>query len=251
MQGFFSDPLALFLVLVSPAVGSFLGVLADRLPRGQDVLRAPSACRSCQRRLTVPDLIPLLSYLGLRGRCRSCQTPIPLRLFLIEAGALFLAFWAVIVTHTPLQLGLGTLFLWLLLALAATDAQWMRLPDVLTGLLALCGLALAGGDPARGLADGLLGAAIGAGGFALLRFAYQRMRGREGLGLGDVKLMVGIGAGVGPLALPMLLLLAALGALIWAFGHAVLRGVALGAQTAVPFGSFLSMAAAGLWLWLA
>ncbi|MEP2785133.1 MAG: A24 family peptidase [Pseudoruegeria sp.] len=241
----------MFLLLISPAVGSFLGVLADRLSRGEDVVQQPSACRDCGHRLGLRDLVPLGSYLWQRGNCRHCAAPIPMRLFLIEASAVLCTVWAGIVTVTPVQMGVAALYLWVLLGLAAADAQWFRLPDLLTGPLALLGLALAWEDPSRGLMDGLIGAAIAVLAFAVLRRTYKALRGREGLGLGDVKLMAGIGAGVGAMNVPLVVLVAAGSALCWVLLQAAVQGQRLQRETALPFGMFLSLATVGVWLWLA
>ncbi|MEP4037199.1 prepilin peptidase [Pseudophaeobacter sp.] len=251
-----------FLLLLAPALGSFLGVLVDRLPRGEDVLRAASRCRSCETRLGLRDLVPILSFVCSRGRCRHCGTAIPpwcLYLEILATGSAVLALAAGGGGATVL---LSCLFLWCLLALGLCDLLWLRLPDGLTLALAVVVLIWAwlGGRQDLGLA--LLGAGLGMGSFLLLRLGYQKLRAREGLGLGDVKLMAGLGGFAGPFDLPLLVLVAALLALAAGFcgrgrrwwrrpegqaedeaGH---RGP-LG-QQALPFGSALCAAAALLWL---
>ena len=234
----------LLLLLTAPAAGSFLAVLVDRLPRGEDVVTAPSRCRACKTRLGLRDLVPLLSYPLLRGCCRHCGAPVPGWLWLMELAALGLAGLAMLRGGTVWEIWCSALLLWLLLALAVSDLRTFRLPDALTAALAaLClGAALAQGLFVWALAGGL----IGAGSFLLLRIAYAALRGREGLGLGDVKLMAGLGALTGPAQLPLLVLVAALSALIAA---ALTRG-GWAADRPLPFGVALCAAGALVWLTL-
>lgn len=237
--------LATLLILSGPAVGSFLAVLADRLPRGEDVVRAPSRCRACGRRLRPWEMVPILSHIALRGRCRGCGAAIPGDALPIELAAAGAAVLAVLAGGGAAQMGLSALWLWLLLALAAADLRWLRLPDPLTAALAAVALATAAVRGEVGAA--LAGAALGVAAFAALRWGYARLRGREGLGLGDVKLMAGLGAFAGPWALPHLALTGALVALAGALAS---RGPLSGTR-ALPFGAALCVAGALLWLWRA
>jgi leader peptidase (prepilin peptidase)/N-methyltransferase len=238
----------LFLLMVAPAVGSFLGALIDRLPREEDILRAPSRCRSCGTRLRAVDLVPLLSFVVLRGKCRYCAAPLPGWLPLMELAAFGLAGLAVLRGGDDWQIWTSAGVLWLLLALGVCDLLWFRLPDALTAALAaLClGAAVGNGLGMLALAGGLLGA----GAFLALRVGYMSLRGREGLGLGDVKLMAGLGALTGPAHLPLLVLVAALGALlatlILRWGGGVRGG--LRGDLALPFGAALTAAGGALWL---
>ncbi len=240
--------LAIFLIVVSPAVGSFLAVLADRLPRGEDVILARSACRECAAPVAPGDLVPLLSFLRLRGRCRACGAAIPAMLPLMEAGAAFAAIAVVMVARSNSEMVLGCIYMWTLLALLGCDAIWFRLPDILSAVLLLAALALAWTDPPDRIGPALLAAAVGSGAFLCIRLLYRRFRGREGMGRGDVKLMAGIGAGTGLALLPWLLLAAAAGAIGWACLRTLPRRAALAGDTALPFGSFLCAAAALVWV---
>lgn len=235
---------ALFLLLISPAIGSFLTVLIDRLPRGQSVVLPPSTCRNCNHRLGPRDLIPVLSFVLNAGRCRRCGATIPAWHLYVEISAIGAAVFALILGGSMVQMGLNACFLWLLLALAVCDLIWMRLPDQLTAALLVTAVAIELSQPAADLTLALAGAVLGSGSFLVLRLGYRALRGRDGLGLGDVKLMAGLGAALGPLALPQLLLLAALAALAAA---ALSRG-RLTADRALPFGTALCGAAALLWL---
>ena len=242
---------AFLLILISPAIGSFIAVLVDRLPRGEDIVHAPSRCRSCGTRLAAYELIPLVSFALQKGRCRQCGAAIPAFIFYIEILALGAAVLAVLAGGGAVDMGLAALWLWLLLALAATDAIWLRLPDTLTLATFVVALIIAMQPYGMGLGLALWGAIFGAGSFFILRWAYAGVRGRVGLGLGDVKLMAGLGAFVGPHALPQLVLIAAIAALAGALVTRRDAPEGLSASRALPFGTALCFSAALIWLWRA
>ncbi len=234
------DPLVWLVLLLGAPVGSFMAAFADRLCLGRSIW-LPSSCASCGVRLRWRDLIPLFSYPVRRGRCRDCGGRIPARLWLAELLGLLASLVAVAVTQASVDLLALAVVLWCLLGLALCDLACFRLPDALTGLLFVSAVCLAFAE--HRLPEALVGAVTGAGVLWLLRFVYRRLRGREGLGLGDVKLAAGLGAALGPMALPWLGLIASASALI---------GVSTGAwggvkrHTALPFGLFLCLGAAAL-----
>lgn len=236
------------LIVLSPAVGSFLAVLIDRLPRDEDVVTKRSFCRGCNTRLRPVQMIPLISFVTQRGKCSVCDQVIPAWMFYVELLALCAAILAIIAGGNPANIILSSLFLWLLIGLAGTDLIWFRLPDVLTALLATVAFGLALVPGGIGLYYASLGAVFGAGSFALLRTGYFWLRGREGLGLGDVKLMIGLGAFAGPFDLPLLILLGAVTGLVIAVIRSMRDPSALQADGAIPFGTALCVAAALLWL---
>lgn len=256
------DPraLALLLVLISPAVGSFLALLVDRLPRGESVITPRSHCRSCDTRLRACDLVPLLSFAFSRGRCRHCGATIPPWHLYMELAALGLAGLALALGGTVGAIALTALVLWGLLALALCDLLWFRLPDGLTATLVLLALIWAAAVQAalipppahpllpQNMSDALIGGAFGAALFWILRISYQFLRQRAGLGLGDVKLMAALGALSGVWLLPHLLLLAALLALTGAVIGARCQRRALKTTRALPFGTALCAASALIWL---
>ncbi len=229
-------------VLAAPIVGSFLGVLIARLPQGGDVVRGRSACPSCGHPLGVPDLVPIASFLALRGRCRFCRGPIaPFHLW-VEMSALSVALWAATAQQGAF-LWAGCALGWTLLTLAWIDAVCLRLPDVLSLPLILGGLAEAALLEPDMLTGRVAGAAFAYAGMRLLAWSYRRLRGREGLGHGDAKLLAAAGAWVGGMLLPDVLLGAALAGLAWALRHG-----RPDPSERVPFGPFI---AASLWLvWL-
>ncbi|GGX70394.1 hypothetical protein GCM10007385_44250 [Tateyamaria omphalii] len=236
-----SLPLTVFVVLAGPSVGSFIALCADRIPMGEDVIAKPSYCGTCKTRLRARDLMPILSFALTKGRCNTCHAAIPPHLLYIEIIACGLGLFAVLAGGEPLHVLLTALMLWLLLALCVIDLVAFRLPDAFTVALAAT-VFLRAPDPLQAM----WGAAIGAGSFALLRYAYFLIRKREGLGLGDVKLMVGLGAAVGPAGVPTLVLLAALLALFGAWMTRDRHDMAI-RQRPLPFGAALCVSAAVLW----
>ncbi|WP_415918933.1 prepilin peptidase [Tateyamaria sp. SN6-1] len=228
--------IAFFVLALGPCVGSFIAVLVDRMPMGQDVLTTPSRCQRCATPLRAWQMVPILSFALLRGRCAQCAAPIPPHLLYLELLGIGAAVLAVAAGGPVL---LTALMLWVLLALAACDLAMFRLPDPLTALLFVTVLARSNMP-----VTALWGAAIGVTAFLAIRWLYARLRGREGLGLGDVKLMAGLGALAGPALLPHLVLVAA----CLALAVALIRGQLHG-QTPLPFGTALCAAATALLIW--
>jgi leader peptidase (prepilin peptidase) / N-methyltransferase len=231
-------------VLLGPFVGSFLGLMSLRLPEGQPVALARSACPSCGRTLGPLDLVPILSFVLLRGRCRTCAASIPRRYLALELGCAALALWSMLV-HPSAQGFLGALLAWQLLLLALLDAEHLWLPRMLTLPLIVSGLAVAAAQGS--LFEHALGAGLGFAGLSLLALAYRQLRGREGLGGGDAYLLAGGGAWCGALALPSILLIGALSGLAFVLVQRA-RGQIITGDQPLPFGVFLAV---GVWLtWL-
>lgn len=223
-------------------IGSFLATIVVRWPRGESVLRGRSHCDGCGRTLTALELVPVLSALLQRGRCRTCGAAIDRDHLAVEVGAA--AIGAAAFGFAPGLAGAGwAVFGWLLLTLAALDVKHLWLPDRLTAPLAGLGLAFGGITTGAWPADRLIGAVAGFGSLWLIGAAYRRVRGRDGLGLGDAKLLGAIGAWLGWLALPFVLLAASVIGLIAA---ALSGGPAR--DRAVPFGAALAAGAVPGWL---
>lgn len=227
-------------IVLAPFIGSFLGVLVRRLSEGRPVALARSTCEHCGHRLGSGDLIPFLSYPLARGRCRYCGEPIGLFHFAIELAALPIAVWAMTAgSDAP---WIACLFGWALLTLAWIDLRAMILPDVLTLPLLALGLVITEISRPEALVDHLLAAAFGYLSLAAVAWACRRFRGRDGLGMGDAKLLAAICAWLGLSLLPLALLLAAWAGLV-AAGGAALAGKRMTAATAIPFGPFLALSA--------
>ncbi len=224
----------------APFVGSFLGVLARRLPEGRPVGLARSACELCGHTLSPIELVPVASFLWQRGRCRHCGGRIAPAHLWIELAALAVAVSAAWMEPDPATLWADCAFGWTLLALAWIDWTHYRLPDVLTLPLVLAGLgATAWLDP-DAATDHAVAAALGYAALRLLALVYRALRGRDGLGGGDAKMLAAAGAWVGVAGLGPTVLAAAL----TGFAVAGLRGT-LQADAMVPFGTCLAV---GAWL---
>lgn len=252
-------------------LGSFLNVVIYRVPREMSLARPRSHCPSCGAMVRWYDNVPLFSYLVLWGRCRSCQAPISIRYPLVELSTGVL----LVLVHARFGVTLvGTqaaILVLLLLPLALIDLEHHLLPDVLTkpgialglvgslaggivpllhgfyehgglaGLRALPGLVL---EVSGGLVpfwEALLGVALGAAIPYLVIVAYRAVRGVEGMGLGDVKLLAMVGAFLGWRGVALTLGLGSLlGALV---GLALIASGKSKMSSELPFGTFLAVAA--------
>jgi leader peptidase (prepilin peptidase)/N-methyltransferase len=221
--------------------GSFLGALVMRWPRGESILWGRSKCDGCGRTLGIRDLIPLVSAMLARGKCRACGAPIDPAHGLMELGAALIGGVSLWLVPSPAA-ALFMLAGWMLLALAVLDARHFWLPDALTLPLAAIGLTLGDWVLPAPLMDRVIGAALGYGGLFLIAIGYRWLRGRDGLGLGDAKLLGAIGAWLGWALLPLVLLLASLGGLVWALTLKLL-GRPVESTTRFPFGTLLCLAA--------
>lgn len=232
---------AVYAAVVGLCVGSFLNVVAWRLPRGESIVRPRSRCPHCSARIAALDNVPLFSFLVLRGRCRSCGEPIAWRYPAVEAasGLLWLASWLV---FGPTLDGLvAAVFCSLMLVLAIIDATHLLLPDPLTygGIgLGLAASFVVGWTTPR---NAVVGAAVGAGSLLLLIGLWYLLRRVRGMGLGDVKMLAAVGAflGVGGTLLTLFLasLIGAVAGLLF-----LVRG-RLGWGSRLPFGVFLAVGA--------
>jgi leader peptidase (prepilin peptidase)/N-methyltransferase len=241
------QPEAWLALLVSPFVGSFLGVVILRLPADRPIVRGRSACDRCGRTLGPADLIPLASWLWRRGRCACGEARLGVFYPAIELAALAVAGAAAAVLSGWL-LWASLLLGWTLLALAAIDLGHYWLPDPLTLPLIPAGLLVAWLlDPAR-LPEHLIGAAAGFLAFAAIAWAYRQLRRRAGLGLGDAKLLAAAGAWLGWPALPGLVVAAAVLALAVALLRAAF-GERLAAASQIAFGPYLALSFWLFWLY--
>jgi len=234
-------PVQIGLVAVSPIIGSFLAAAAHRLPDDvRGLLVGRSRCDHCLQPLALRDLVPVLSWVALRGRCRSCGGTIDPAHLVIELAAIGIALAALAGDAVLMP---GTCLLgWALLLLGAIDRRIGLLPDMLTLPLVVAGLLAGLFEPGAPLADRAIGAAVGYLLFAGLAFAYRRLRGRDGLGLGDAKLLAAGGAWLGWQALPWVILVGAGAALVVTLIAA--RGE-VSRHTAIAFGPWLAF---GIWL---
>ncbi len=216
----------------------------DRRARG-DLIAPRSYCPSCKTPIERAHLAPLLGYLLTRGRCASCGARIALRYPLVELLGAGAALGACLLFGFTLSALFAAVFFWCLIALAVIDLETGYLPDAIVLPLIAAGLIANAGDRYVLFFDAAVGAAAGYLVFALIRLAYATVRGREGLGLGDAKLLAAIGAWAGWQGLPAAVFVAAAGSL------AVILVMRLGgrrfdAGDALPFGPGLCFGGAAV-----
>ncbi len=225
-------------IVAAPFIGSFLGVLARRLPEHRPVALARSHCDTCGHTLSPLELIPIASFLMQRGRCRHCHAPIARVHLWIELAAVAVALSAAVCEPDAAWLWADCALGWTLLALGWIDWTHLRLPDVLTLPLILAGLGATALLDAEAAPDHALAAALAYTSLWLIATLYRMWRGREGLGGGDAKLFAASGAWVGLAGLaPVLLIAVAAGLAV-----AILRGGGLRASTVIPLGTCLALA---------
>lgn len=216
-------------------VGSFLNVVAWRLPRGESLLMPGSHCPGCEHPVRPYDNVPVLSWLVLRGRCRDCREPISARYPLVEAATAALAAGVVLANEGAHDVLLGLVLVALLVPIALIDLDVRLIPNKLTGLGAVAALAIGAGTDLPGVPEQLIAGAA-AGGFLLLA-ALARP---GGMGMGDVKLAGMLGLFLGREVAVALLVALVAGTLV---GIVVMarKGTAEGRKTAIPFGPFLAL----------
>lgn len=244
----FAPVLALTFGLLGLIFGSFIAAVTVRMPRDEDIVLARSRCMSCGQSLKPWHLVPVFSWLIQRGKCAMCGAAVSPRYILIECAAAALGIWAALAGSGDLIWTIATAALgWQLLLIALIDAENFWLPDELTLPLIATGLiasaVLASGWPI----PQIIGAIAGFAGLWLIALAYQRLRGRQGMGSGDPILFAGVGAWVGWQGLPTALLWACAAGFSLVLTFLITRrGVS--ATDRLPFGTFLAI---GLWLtWL-
>ena len=237
------DPLFLALTFFfGAAFGSFLNVVIYRLPLGKSIIKPPSSCPRCGVRIRAYDIVPIFSYLVLRGRCRHCGARIPLRYLTVEFTAGVLSLFAVYYFGLNIR-GIETAFLSLIfIAIFFIDLDHTIIPDHITlpGIVLGFALSFLPGAFMR-WPQSLIGILVGGGGFYLVRKIGQFVFRKEALGLGDVKFAAMLGAFVGWQKLMLVLALASfLGSIV---GIAIIVLSGKGRKTYIPFGPFLVIGA--------
>jgi len=234
----------MFIVLAAVSgliIGSFLNVVAHRLPRRESIVWPPSACPRCRRKLAWYENLPILSYLGLRARCRTCRQPISIRYPIVEALTAAMFAGAAWYYGPSILLVSRLLFGCALIVLFAIDLEHHLLPNAITlpGILIGFVFSLVT-DP--GWQASLIGIVCGGGLLYAIAEAYYRIRHEEGLGMGDVKMLAMIGAFIGwQLTLLTLVVASLVGSVVGMGLIATGRG---SMKYALPFGTFLALGAA-------
>jgi leader peptidase (prepilin peptidase)/N-methyltransferase len=262
--------IAAFTFLFGIAIGSFLNVCIHRLPRGESVVAPRSRCPQCKTAIASYDNIPLLSYMLLGGKCRHCKTRISPVYFFVELATGLMFLLSLALFGLSVEFFRQVVFGSLLIVLVMTDWQERILPDRVNFPGMALGLAFAlilpigdgtalwlarlagfGGLPVGviSLCDGLLGALAGGGLLYGLGELYFRLRHREGMGFGDVKMMAMVGCFLGPKLTLLTILLGSLGGSV--IGLLLIAIFRKQSDYELPFGTFLGLAAffASLWGW--
>lgn len=216
-------------------VGSFLNVVAIRLPRGESWIVSVSRCPSCGTPIKPYDNVPILGWLLLKARCRSCNARISARYPLVEAVCGALAVSVVLIRHSTVDVTLGLVLVAVLVPIALIDFDHQIIPNKITLPAALAAVAIGLALHPAGVPEQLIAGAA-AGGFLLVfALAYPR-----GMGMGDVKLAAVLGLYLGSAAAVAVFSGVLFGAIAGVVVMARL-GVARGRKTKVPFGPFLAL----------
>jgi len=225
-------PAALFGLLI----GSFLNVVAWRLPRGESLVKPRSKCPGCSAQLKPYDNVPIFSWLVLRGKCRGCGERISARYPVVEGvtAALYVLVVA-LKWGDALQVALGLVLVTFLVPIAVIDIDLKIIPNKLTGPAAVLAVALGAVLEPSYLPEQLI-----AGFGALLFFYLPALAHKKGMGMGDVKLAAVLGLYLGRAVAPALFIALILGVVA---GMAVvgMKGMTEGRRTKVPFGPFLAL----------
>jgi len=226
---------AAFAGVLGATIGSFLNVVAYRLPRRQSLVHPPSRCPGCETQIKTYDNVPVLGWLWLRGRCRTCRIAISPRYPIVEATTAALAVAVVLTKHSAADIVLGLVLVGVLVPIALIDLDHRIIPNKITLPAAVAAVAIGVALDLRGVPEQLI-AGAGAGGFLLFFvLAYPR-----GMGMGDVKLAAVLGLFLGRSVAVAILAGVLAGTVLGAVVMARL-GVEKGRKTAVPFGPFLAL----------
>lgn len=224
--------------LVGAVVGSFLNVVAYRLPRAESLVSPGSRCPSCGTAIRPYDNIPVFGWLLLRGRCRSCGASISPRYPMVEALTAALAVGVVLVKHSTVSVALGLLLVGVLVPVALIDLDTRRIPNKITGPAAVLAILVGAALHPSGVPEQLIAGAAAATFLLVFALAYPK-----GMGMGDVKLVGVMGLFLGRYVAVAVLASLVVGSVVGALVIARL-GVRKGRKTAIPFGPFLAIGGA-------
>ncbi len=229
-----------FIFVLGAVFGSFINVVIYRLPRNISLIWPPSKCPECGEKIKFYDNVPILSYILLRGKCRYCRARISVRYPIVEAVSGLLLVWVIAVGGPPGLVASRSVLVLFLPAIAIIDWEHMIIPDELSIGGCVVGFVLSFFNPELAVTDSLIGIFIGGGLLLAVGYLYQKLRGIEGLGGGDVKLAAMVGAFLGWKGLVLCVLGGSLAGSV--YGVALMAG-GKGAQTKVPYGTFLAAGA--------
>jgi len=233
--------MSIFMFLFGAVVGSFLNVCIYRIPRDESIVFPASHCPECGYKIRAFDNIPVISYLLLRGRCRSCGTRISWQYPVVELLSALLTLFLFLKFHLSLTFFVLFVFCMALVVITFIDLEHQIIPDSISLPGIVVGFAVSFFLPWLGWLNSLIGIVAGGGSLLLVAYGYQVLTKKEGMGGGDIKLLAMMGAFLGWKSIPFIIFTSSL------FGSVI--GLALMAvrkkdsQLPIPFGPFLAFGA--------
>jgi leader peptidase (prepilin peptidase)/N-methyltransferase len=241
---------ATIVFLFGAMVGSFLNVCIARIPKGESIVRPPSNCPKCKARIAFFDNIPMISFVILLGRCRSCNERISLRYLIVEVLTGFMATALYYQFGLSLAFVVGFMFIAALIVISFIDLDVRIVPDMISlpgvsiGILVSIIATYVIGDTSEVIPtpfSALAGILIGGGFLFVVAWIYERLTGVDGMGGGDIKLLAMIGAFLGWPSIPFTIFVASLtGSMV---GLGVMLATGAGRRLALPFAPFLCLGA--------
>lgn len=238
-----------FAFVVGAVLGSFLNVCIVRWPAEQSVVRPPSRCPSCDTQLAWRDNIPIAGWLLLRGRCRYCGAPVSAQYPAIELATALIWLAAVLRFGVSVEALHSASFLTILLGIALTDAREMVIPDQFTLIGAALGIALAMTPGGMALTAAVRGAAVGYVLLWTVKLIAERLLRKPALGVGDIHMMLFVGAFLGTAGMLLTLMLGSIFGLLIGVPLSAARGRLEAMNTYLPLGTFLALGAAVAHIW--
>jgi leader peptidase (prepilin peptidase)/N-methyltransferase len=231
----------IFAFIFGAVVGSFLNVCICRLPQNESVVFPPSRCPQCGFRIPFYDNVPIISWLLLRGKCRSCRAPISPQYPLVELSNALLTLFLFMKFGPSLAFLVLFLFCSAMVVITFIDLEHQIIPDVITLPGIVAGFLISFFIPQLGWQNSLLGIAVGGGSLLAVAYGYELLTKKEGMGGGDIKLLAMMGAFFGWKAVLFIIFVSSLiGSVI---GITVMLIQKKDSKLAIPFGPFLALGA--------
>lgn len=231
----------IFFFLFGLAIGSFLNVVIYRLPEKKSLFYPPSHCPSCEDKIKWYHNIPLISYLVLRGKCAYCGNPISIIYPIVELLTGLLTLTVFLIYGYSLETIRLWIFVWALIPVIFIDLEHFIIPDKISFFIIIAGLIFASTRGLHNLLYYFISGISASGGFLLFGFLMNFILKKEALGLGDVKLMGGIGVFLGVKGVIFTAFVGSVLGIIISIPYLLVKGKVLSVQ--IPFGPFLSSAA--------
>ena len=231
----------IFAFIFGATVGSFLNVCICRLPKGVSIVFPPSHCTRCDYKIRFYDNIPVISYLLLGGKCRSCREPISVQYPVVELLNGLLTLFLFVRFGPTLAFAVLFLLCSALVVITFIDLEHQIIPDVISLPGIVAGFACSFFIPGFGWFNSLTGILLGGGSLLLVAYGYHFLTGKEGMGGGDIKLLAMLGAFLGWKSVPFIIFAASLAGSV--IGVSIMFAKGKDSKLAIPFGPFLAFGA--------